>query len=67
MRVVSFINLKGGVGKTVSAVNFAHILAVVPKKRGLLGGGGKQGNAPPDFPVYGGQGGTAGMDVFARS
>ena len=36
MRVVSFINLKGGVGKTVSAVNFAHILAVVHKKRVLL-------------------------------
>ena len=44
MRTISFINLKGGVGKTVSAVNFAHILAVVHKKRVLLVDGDKQGN-----------------------
>jgi chromosome partitioning protein len=45
MRTVSVINLKGGVAKTVSAVNIAHILATVHHKRVLLVDNDKQGNA----------------------
>lgn len=29
MKVLSIINLKGGVAKTISSVNMAHILAAV--------------------------------------
>lgn len=61
MRTMSFINLKGGVGKTVSAANFAHILAVVHKKRVLLVDGDKQGNASQYFRLYGAQDGTAAL------
>lgn len=61
MRTVSFINLKGGVGKTVSATNFAHILAAVHKKRVLLVDGDKQGNASQYFWLYGAQDGTAAL------
>ena len=61
MRTVSFINLKGGVGKTVSAANFAHILATVHKKRVLLVDGDKQGNASQYFRLYGAQDGTAAL------
>lgn len=61
MRIVSFINLKGGVGKTVSAANIAHILATVHKKRVLLVDGDKQGNASQYFRLYGAQDGTAAL------
>lgn len=61
MRTMSFINLKGGVGKTVSAANFAHILAIVHKKRVLLVDGDKQGNASQYFRLYGEQDGTAAL------
>ena len=36
MRTLAFINLKGGVGKTVSAANVAHILTTVHHKKVLL-------------------------------
>lgn len=45
MRTVSIINLKGGVAKTTSSVNMAHIMAAVHKKRVLLIDNDKQGNA----------------------
>ena len=45
MRTLAFINLKGGVGKTVSAANMSHILAVYHRKKVLLVDGDKQGNA----------------------
>lgn len=43
LQTLSFINLKGGVGKTISAANVAHILATVHGKRVLLVDGDKQG------------------------
>lgn len=45
MKVLSIINLKGGVAKTISSVNMAHILATVHGKRVLLIDNDKQGNA----------------------
>lgn len=61
MRTAAFINLKGGVGKTVSAANVAHILAAVHRKRVLLVDGDKQGNASRYFRLYGEQDGTAAL------
>nr|DAL85942.1 MAG TPA: ParA [Caudoviricetes sp.] len=51
MRVISIINLKGGVGKTTTTVNMAYLLA----KRGykvLLVDNDKQGNASKAFGLY---------------
>lgn len=45
MKVLSIINLKGGVAKTISAVNMAHILASVYDYKVLLIDNDKQGNA----------------------
>ena len=44
MRVLSVINLKGGVAKTVSSINMAHILTMVHGCRVLLIDNDKQGN-----------------------
>lgn len=52
MKTVSVINLKGGVAKTISSVNIAHILAVVHKKRVLLVDNDKQGNASKMFGLH---------------
>lgn len=52
MKTISVINLKGGVAKTISAVNIAHILATVHKKRVLLIDNDKQGNASKMFDVH---------------
>lgn len=43
-RVISIINLKGGVGKTFTAANMAHILNFGHGKRVLLVDNDKQGN-----------------------
>ena len=45
MKTISIINLKGGVAKTISSVNMAHILAAVHHKKVLLIDNDKQGNA----------------------
>ena len=52
MKTISIINLKGGVGKTVSAINVAYILAEVHKKRVLLIDNDKQGNTSKFFGVH---------------
>lgn len=52
MKVISMINLKGGVAKTISSVNMAHILATVYKKRVLLIDNDKQGNASKMFGMH---------------
>lgn len=49
VKTISIINLKGGVAKTLSAVNIAHILATVHEKRVLLIDNDKQGNASKMF------------------
>lgn len=45
MRTLSIINLKGGVAKTITSVNFAYILAAVYGYRVLLLDNDKQGDA----------------------
>lgn len=45
MRTLSIINLKGGVAKTISSVNMAHILSAVHGYKVLLIDNDKQGNA----------------------
>lgn len=45
MKTISIINLKGGVAKTISSVNIAHILAAVHGYKVLLVDNDKQGNA----------------------
>ena len=52
MKTISFLNLKGGTGKTVSAANFAYNLAEFHKKRVLLIDGDKQGNSSMYFRVH---------------
>lgn len=52
MRTISIINLKGGVAKTVSAINIAHILATVYNKRVLLIDNDKQGNTSKFFGLH---------------
>ena len=45
MKILSIINLKGGVAKTISAVSMAYILAAEHGKKVLLVDNDKQGNA----------------------
>lgn len=52
MKTVSIINLKGGVAKTISAANIAHILAVIHGKRVLLIDNDKQGNTSKMFSLH---------------
>lgn len=52
MKIISIINLKGGVAKTVSAINIAHILVSMHKKRVLLIDNDKQGNTSKFFGLY---------------
>ena len=52
MRIASVINLKGGVGKTMGAINIAHILAEVHGKRVLLVDNDKQGSVSRFFGAH---------------
>lgn len=52
MKVISFLNLKGGVAKTISAINVAFILAVVYGFRVLLIDNDKQGNTSKFFGLH---------------
>lgn len=52
MKTISVINLKGGVAKTISSVNIAHILSSVHGKRTLLIDNDKQGNTSKMFGIY---------------
>jgi chromosome partitioning protein len=52
MKTISIINLKGGVAKTISATNIAHILSVIHNKRVLLVDNDKQGNASKMFGLH---------------
>lgn len=52
MTTISIINLKGGVAKTLTAVNMAHILATVHNKRVLLIDNDKQGNTSKMFGLH---------------
>ena len=52
MKTISVMNLKGGVAKTISAANIAHVLATVHKKRVLLIDNDKQGNVSKMFGVH---------------
>jgi len=53
MKTISIINLKGGVGKTISAINIAHVLAKVHGERVLLIDNDKQGNVSKFFGLHG--------------
>lgn len=49
---LSLLNLKGGVGKSISAINMAHILAAQHNKRVLLIDNDKQGNTSKFFGLH---------------
>ena len=53
MRVLNICNLKGGVGKTITAVNLACIFAQIHKKKVLIVDNDKQGNTSKFFGVHG--------------
>lgn len=52
MTTVSIINLKGGVGKTVSAINIAFVLSSLHGMRVLLIDNDKQGNTSKFFGLH---------------
>lgn len=52
MKVISVINLKGGVAKTITSANIAHILAAVHNQRVLLIDNDKQGNSSKMFGLH---------------
>ncbi len=51
MKVISMMNVKGGVGKTTSTVNFAYILANTYEKKVLVIDLDKQANASMTFGI----------------
>ena len=52
MKVISIINLKGGVGKTISAINLAYAFAELHQMRVLLADNDKQGNTSKFFGLH---------------
>lgn len=53
MKTISIINMKGGVGKTTSAINIAYALATKHGQRVLIVDMDKQGNTSKFFGIYG--------------
>lgn len=51
MKTIAFMLTKGGVGKTVSSVNFAYILGVIKKKRVLIVDVNPQGNISKTYGI----------------
>ena len=64
MKAIAILNLKGGVGKTVTAVNMAHILAADHKQRVLLVDCDSQCNATEFFGVRPGMGTVTLADIL---
>lgn len=52
MKTISIINLKGGVGKTITAINLAYNFAALRNQRVLLVDNDKQGNTSRFFGMY---------------
>lgn len=52
MKTISIINLKGGVAKTITSINMAHILSSVYGKKVLLIDNDKQGNTSKFFRLH---------------
>lgn len=52
MKTISIINLKGGVAKTITSINMAHILATEYGQRVLLIDNDKQGNTSKFFDLH---------------
>lgn len=66
MKTLSILNLKGGVGKSITAINFAHILAAKYQKRVLLIDNDKQANTSRFYSTYS-QDGVGTSELLTRT